>query len=96
VAGYVIMPNHLHVLLYLSHSGTSLNILVGEGKRFMAYAIVSGLKKARKENLLRELEEGVTLPGARFQLPGGGVNWFRRSWHPVTGIWQLLMSPTYH
>jgi hypothetical protein len=61
VAGYVIMPNHLHVLLYLSHSGTSLNIFVGEGKRFMAYAIVSGLKKAGKENLLRELEEGVTI-----------------------------------
>jgi hypothetical protein len=51
--------NHLHVLLYLSHSGTSLNKLVGEGKRFMAYAIVSGLKKAGKHVLLKELEKGV-------------------------------------
>jgi REP element-mobilizing transposase RayT len=59
VVGYVIMPNHLHVLLYPSHSGTSLNKLVGEGKRFMAYSIVSGLKKAGKTALLKEMEEGV-------------------------------------
>jgi hypothetical protein len=40
VTGYVIMPNHFHVLLYPTHSGTSLNKLIGEGKRFMAYDIV--------------------------------------------------------
>jgi hypothetical protein len=59
VLGYVIMPNHLHVLLYLSHSGTLLNKLVGEGKGFMAYAIVSGLNKAGKHVLLKEPEKGV-------------------------------------
>ena len=59
VSAYVIMPNHLHVLLFLSHSGTSLNKLVGEGKRFIAYAIVNGLKKQGKHELLKELSEGV-------------------------------------
>jgi hypothetical protein len=60
VCGYVIMPNHLHVLLYLSHSGTSLNKLVAEGKRFMAYDIVSGLKKKGKYDLLELLGTGGT------------------------------------
>jgi hypothetical protein len=60
LVGYVIMPNHLHALLYLRHSGTSLNKLVGEGKRFMAYDIVNSLKKKGDEGLLKELQDGVT------------------------------------
>src|SRR3954470_14027031 len=44
--GYVIMPNHFHVLLYTTHTGTSLSKIVGDGKRFMAYDIVNALKKA--------------------------------------------------
>ena len=59
VVGYVIMPNHFHALLYLSHSGTSLNKLVGEGKRFMAYDIVNGLKRSGKDDILKILQEGV-------------------------------------
>jgi len=54
------MPNHFHVLLFPTHTGTSLNLLVGEGKRFMAYDIVNGLKKSGKVDLLRELQQGVT------------------------------------
>src|SRR5687767_10869638 len=45
ITGYVIMPNHFHVLLFPPHSGTSLNLLVGECKRFMAYDIVNSLKR---------------------------------------------------
>ena len=59
VIGYVVMPNHLHVLLYPTHSGTSLSKLVGEGKRFMAYDIVQSLKKAGKQSLLATLRQGV-------------------------------------
>ena len=33
---------------------------MGEGKRFMAYDIVNGLKKSGKVDLLRELQQGVT------------------------------------
>jgi hypothetical protein len=53
------MPNHLHVLLYLSHGGTSLNKLVGEGKRFIAYDIVSRLKGKGNHELLEVLRQGV-------------------------------------
>ena len=59
VLAYVIMPNHFHALLFLSHTGTSLNKMVGEGKRFMAYDIVNGLKKHGKKSTLRTLEQGV-------------------------------------
>src|SRR5687768_5086408 len=57
--GYVIMPNHFHVLLYPTHSGTSLNKLIGDGKRFMAYDIVNTLKKLGKDSTLALLKEGV-------------------------------------
>ena len=53
------MPNHFHVLLHLTHSGTSLNLMVSACKRFMAYDIVRGLKEQNKENLLDVLKQGV-------------------------------------
>jgi REP element-mobilizing transposase RayT len=59
VVAYVIMPNHFHVLLYPTHAGTSLNKLVGEGKRFMAYDIVRNLERSGKQALLNVLHEGV-------------------------------------
>jgi len=59
VTGYVIMPNHLHVLLFPTQAEKSLNKLVGEGKRFMAYDIVKKLKEQGKIAMLKKLEEGV-------------------------------------
>jgi hypothetical protein len=59
VLGYVIMPNHLHVLIYHANEHTLLNRLVGEGKRFMAYAIVNSLKVKNKQMLLNQLAKGV-------------------------------------
>ena len=59
VVGYVIMPNHFHVLVYLSHAGTSLNKMVGECKRFMAYEIVTALKAQQKDELLWKLKTSV-------------------------------------
>jgi hypothetical protein len=59
VLGYVIMPNHFHVLLYPTHSGTSLNRMVGSGKRFMAYDIVNSLERSNKIDLLEQLRWGV-------------------------------------
>jgi hypothetical protein len=57
--GYVIMPNHFHVLLFPTHNGTSLDKIVGDGKRFMAYDIVNTLKKQGKESILNVLQKGV-------------------------------------
>jgi hypothetical protein len=36
VAGYTIMPNHIHALIGFQNRGQSINTIVGNGKRFMA------------------------------------------------------------
>ena len=59
ISAYVIMPNHLHCLLYPTNREKPLNKLVSEGKRFMAYAIIKKLRTFGKLEMLRTLEEGV-------------------------------------
>ena len=34
------MPNHLHALIAFRNTGQSINTIVGNGKRFMAYEII--------------------------------------------------------
>jgi REP element-mobilizing transposase RayT len=60
VTGYVIMPNHLHVLIAYRKSGKSINTIVGNGKRFMAYDIVERLKENGCADTLQILSDGVT------------------------------------
>ena len=45
IAGYVIMPNHVHALIAFRNTGQSINTIVGNGKRFIAYEIIKRLKK---------------------------------------------------
>jgi REP element-mobilizing transposase RayT len=59
ILGYVIMPNHLHVLIRFGYTSTSLNSIVSNAKRFMAYAIVSRLEKAGKHQVLFELKSAL-------------------------------------
>src|SRR5215204_3316423 len=59
IAGYVIMPNHVHLLLHYSGEGATLNLLIGNGKRFMAYSIVKKLQEKNQTDLLARLSEGV-------------------------------------
>jgi REP element-mobilizing transposase RayT len=59
VTAYVIMPNHVHLLLHYTGEGSSLNTLVGNGKRFMAYEMTKRLKEKQETVLLKVLEEGV-------------------------------------
>jgi REP element-mobilizing transposase RayT len=59
VTAYVIMPNHVHLLLHYTGEGVALNTLIGNGKRFMAYEIVRRLKALQETELLKALEEGV-------------------------------------
>jgi REP element-mobilizing transposase RayT len=49
--GFVIMPNHLHLLLYLGDDTINLNALISNAKRFMAYDIVERLKKTNSNML---------------------------------------------
>src|ERR1043165_4811270 len=52
VLGYVIMPNHLHVLLYFPSMPKSLNTIIGNAKRFMAYEIIKRLEEKKANELL--------------------------------------------
>jgi hypothetical protein len=58
--GYVIMPNHLYMLAYTQNSERAINIIIGTGKRFMAYEIVKRLEKSGRTDLLRILADAVT------------------------------------
>lgn len=59
IAGYVIMPNHLHTLMAFSNTGKNINKIIGNGKRFMAYDIVANLEEKGNENILEQLAAGV-------------------------------------
>ena len=59
VKACVIMPNHLHVLIDFSNSPKSINTIVSNGKRFMAYKIVERLKELNKTEILKQLSEAV-------------------------------------
>jgi REP element-mobilizing transposase RayT len=60
VLGYVIMPNHVHLLLYFKESGSSLNTVIGNGKRFIGYEIIRRLKQQKADAILSLLKEGVS------------------------------------
>lgn len=48
ITGYVIMPNHVHFTAAFLNADKSINKLIGDSKRFMAYEIVKRLKQAEK------------------------------------------------
>ena len=56
VLGYVIMPNHIHALLaFRNTQGQSINAIVGNGKRFIAYDVAKKLQELNKTELLVQL-----------------------------------------
>lgn len=55
IHGYVIMPNHLHVIISFKNVGKPINTVVGSGKRFMAYSIVKRLHKAEAFDVLDQM-----------------------------------------
>jgi REP element-mobilizing transposase RayT len=60
IAGYVIMPNHVHVLIDFAISVKKINTIIGDGKRFIAYELISRLDKAGNTDLLQQLEKAVS------------------------------------
>jgi hypothetical protein len=67
IVGNVIMPacpvgrpNHIHVLIVFSNSKTSINNIIGNGKRFMAYEIIKRLTEQNENDLLQKLSLGVS------------------------------------
>ena len=57
---YAIMPNHLHCILYSREPGFNLNMIIGNGKRFIAYEIVKRLEERKEYRLLDTLKKAVT------------------------------------
>lgn len=60
IVGYVIMPNHVHALIAFYPGKKSINTIVGNGKRFIAYDIVERLEQSGNTRLLKILSEGVS------------------------------------
>ena len=60
IIGYVIMPNHLHLMISFSKTEKSLNKIIGDGKRFMAYEIIKRLEKRELKHILEKLENAVS------------------------------------
>ena len=60
VVAFVIMPNHLHCILYFPQANFDLNKIISNGKRFMAYEIINRLEKANQTGLLSQLSNAVT------------------------------------
>ena len=54
------MPNHLHVLIHLSHNKDSINKILANGKRFLAYEIVRRLEDAGQNDILAVLQKELT------------------------------------
>ncbi len=52
IHGYVIMPNHLHCLIYISEASPPVSKLVQNAKRFLAYGIVPLLEEEGKDKML--------------------------------------------
>lgn len=60
VTGFVIMPNHIHLLLHVNASETTVNKILANGKRFIAYEIVKRLKTINRIDILTILSENVS------------------------------------
>ena len=60
VIGYVIMPNHFHVILYFQQAEFDLNKVVGNGKRFIAYEIIKRLQEFDNLKMLDILKASIT------------------------------------
>ena len=56
---FVIMPNHVHTIHYFPEPRYNLNMLIGNGKRFIAYEIVNRLQLSGRQDLLKILSGGL-------------------------------------
>src|SRR5436190_24046356 len=57
---YVIMPNHLHCILFFPSPNFSLNKIIDNAKRFMAYEIIESLQATNQTKILDQLASAVT------------------------------------
>ena len=54
------MPNHIQVLVGFHNTGKTINTIISNGKRFIAYEIVNRLESAKETTVLHQLSLAVT------------------------------------
>ena len=59
INAFVIMPNHVHVIISFIETEQRINDIIGNGKRFMAYDIVKRLRENSEVDLLNLLADAV-------------------------------------
>ena len=59
IIGYVIMPSHVHAIIAFSNTGKSINSIVSNGKRFIAYDLVKRLQQQNNSLILGELSSNL-------------------------------------
>jgi hypothetical protein len=52
IVGYTIMPNHLHAIIAFRNTGKSINSIIANGKRFIAYELVYALIMMQSKSIL--------------------------------------------
>ena len=57
---FVVMPNHVHLLLYLTDDRVNLNTVISNATRFMAYDFVARLKEQKNQAVLDTLSLGCS------------------------------------
>jgi REP element-mobilizing transposase RayT len=60
IVAYVIMPNHLHLIVHFKEPHFDLNAIISNGKRFMAYEIVNRLEETANVEILQKLSALLT------------------------------------
>jgi len=60
VPAYIIMPNHVHAVLFFPQENYDLNTIISNAKRFMAYEIIERLKKSNQNKILEDLGRAVS------------------------------------
>ncbi len=59
ILGFVIMPNHIHLLIYFPDCKYNLNRYISEGERFMVYEVIKRLKLIKEAEILNLLKVNV-------------------------------------
>jgi len=57
---FVIMPNHVHAILYLTDTTVNLNTIISNAKRFMAYDFIQRLQIQNEYDVLNLLSVACT------------------------------------
>ena len=59
IIGYTIMTHHVHAIIAFHNTGKTINSIIGNGKRFIAYDIVKRLQQQRENILLVKMQDMV-------------------------------------